>query len=57
MSCPICGSEEALPLLEILSRRLVRCGGCGLVYGRPLPSEGLFTETVASLYPERKGSR
>ena len=42
VSCPICGGEEALPLLEILSARMARCGGCGLVYRKPLlPSRSL----------------
>ena len=40
LSCPICGSEEALPLLEILSAWMVRCGRCGLVYRNPLCPSG-----------------
>ena len=39
-ACPLCGSEEALPLLQILSRRMVRCRRCGLVYQNPLSTAG-----------------
>ncbi len=35
--CPLCGSGEAVPLLQVLSRRMVRCRACGLVYRSPRP--------------------
>lgn len=40
MNCPLCGGEEALPLLEIPFRQMVRCRKCGLVYGNRLPPAG-----------------
>jgi SAM-dependent methyltransferase len=53
--CPLCGSGDAQPLLQVLSRRIVRCQGCGLLYRNPRP-------TVVSSAPplrleERVGER
>jgi SAM-dependent methyltransferase len=36
--CPLCGSPEDLPLLQDLSRRMVRCQQCGLIYRNPRPT-------------------
>jgi len=36
--CPLCRSEETIPLLQISSRRMVRCAGCSLVYRNPRPT-------------------
>ncbi len=47
LSCPLCGGNEALLLLEILSARMVRCRRCGLVYRKPLPPPGPFAPTLA----------
>jgi SAM-dependent methyltransferase len=47
LSCPLCGSKEALPLLEILSARMVRCQGCSLAYRTPLAPPGPLASTFA----------
>ncbi len=47
VSCPICGDERALPLLEILSARMVRCRRCGLVYRKPLRPSGSLAPKFA----------
>ncbi len=33
--CPLCGRDEAYPLLEWRNTRMVRCHGCSLVYRNP----------------------
>lgn len=51
--CPLCGSQEAFPLLQVLSRRMVRCRGCGLLYRNPRPTAGDLPHP--GLLTERKG--
>ncbi len=36
--CPLCGSEEARPLLQWRTRRMVRCRQCSLLYRNPRPT-------------------
>ena len=36
--CPLCRSEETIPLLQISSRRMVRCLGCRFLYRNPRPT-------------------
>ena len=47
MSCPLCGAGTGHHLLEIRSKRMVRCPGCDLVYQEPLPPSGSFVQTFA----------
>lgn len=61
-SCPLCGSEAALPLLQVLSRRVVRCRGCNLVYRNSRPTAsglaGAFSREGANPeLEERVGER
>lgn len=39
VSCPVCASGEAVPVLRAGGRRMVRCRQCRLVYRNPRPSE------------------
>lgn len=64
--CPLCGSKEAQPLLQVLSRRMVRCQGCGLLYRNPrpiggdprsLPGEAGGLEDEVRVREERVGAR
>ncbi len=36
--CPLCGSDEAHPVLEWRNRRMFRCRGCSLLYRNPRPT-------------------
>ena len=36
--CPLCAAAGARPLVQAGTRRMVRCGVCGLVYRDPLPA-------------------
>lgn len=53
--CPLCGSGQSEPRLQILARRMVRCRGCGLLYRNPRPKE-TGPSAPASL-EERVGER
>ncbi len=37
--CPLCGSNEAYPVLEWRGRRMVRCHRCSLLYRNPRPTD------------------
>lgn len=38
-ACPICGASEAEAFLDYNGFEITRCGGCGIVYANPVPSE------------------
>ncbi len=46
--CPLCGSDEAYPVLEWRNRRMVRCLGCSLVYRNPRPTASDVREAYAA---------
>jgi 2-polyprenyl-3-methyl-5-hydroxy-6-metoxy-1,4-benzoquinol methylase len=37
-TCPVCGRDEGVPYLAKGDLRLVRCGGCSMVYANPAPA-------------------
>ncbi len=60
--CPLCGRDEAYPLLEWRNMRMVRCNGCSLVYRNPRPTasdvRGAYAGNQTSLeLEERVGNR
>ena len=38
VSCPLCGLDQAVQVLQVGIRRIVRCRGCGMIYRNPRPS-------------------
>ncbi len=46
--CPLCGRDEAYPLLEWRNTRMVRCHGCSLVYRNPRQKASDIREAYAS---------
>ena len=60
--CPLCGSDENRLLLQVKSRRMVRCQGCGLIYRNPRPTAEDFVpvyveETIDLREEERVAGR
>lgn len=60
--CPLCRCNEARPLLQHLSRRMVQCRCCGLVYRSPRPAASELARAVAAAgidpgAEERAGAR
>ena len=45
--CPLCGRDEAYPLLEWGNTRMVRCHGCSLVYRNPRQKASDIREAYA----------
>ncbi len=61
-SCPLCGSGQSEPRLQILARRMVRCQQCGLIYRNPRPTAKDLTlayavSPTALVREERVGAR
>ncbi len=62
LCCPLCGNNEAHPVLEWRGIRMVRCRRCSLLYRHPRPTasdvRGSYTEKWTSLkWEERVGDR
>jgi len=60
--CPLCGRDEAYPVLEWRNRRMVRCRGCSLLYRNPRPTASdvrrvYSTERTTLEWEERVGDR
>jgi len=62
VSCPLCGSDEAYPVLEWRTRRMVRCYRRSLLYRNPRPTasdirEAYGAEQTSLEHEERAGDR
>lgn len=60
--CPLCGSDEAYPVLQWRTRRMVRCDRCSLLYRNPRPTasdirEAYGAERTSLEEEERVGDR
>ncbi len=60
--CPLCGSDEAYPVLGWRARRMVRCCRCSLLYRNPRPTASDIREAYAAErtnleWEERVGGR
>ncbi len=52
-SCPVCGGSTCAPHWQKGGLRLVRCGGCGMLYANPVPAEmasGEFYDAAGTDY-------
>jgi SAM-dependent methyltransferase len=54
--CPVCGDARARLRYRLTQFRIYDCGGCGVVYLWPQPSEAQVREQFARLYTEGAGS-
>lgn len=62
VGCRVCGCEETRPLVDVLTRRIVKCHGCGLIYKDPQPTAGELARAYSGVQidltqEERVGDR